>query len=220
MNWTTFETNIKDAFLERAGVGIDPAEMPEPISPDVDLLVIAGKIANEYHKVAKASVQGTSTKRTILPTRNAALLAASLGIQAAIFGALKVSQESGVKPNMALMMPIGAAVVAYWSVLLGPLSISPYPVPPAFTALQSPTPGPIVLFPGLPLPVAKGFKNAFSGKDNINTMEEAVEEIARDIRQGFENHMKTVSGIYVGLIPGPAFPIPLVEPWKGMKAIG
>ena len=219
MSWTKFENNLKQAFLDRAGIGTDPDKRSEPSSPDIELLAIAAKIASEYHEMAKTSIHGTTTKRPILPIKQAALKAASVGIQAAIFAALKTSQASNIKPNLALMMPIGAAVVAYWSVLLGPLSINPYPVPPAFTALQSPTPGPIVLFPGVPLPVANGFKKAFTGKDKFDTFEDAVDETVKDIRKGLEDHMNTVSGVYIGLIPGPLVPIPLVEPWKGMKAL-
>jgi hypothetical protein len=213
MSWNQFENNIKDAFLER----IKSSE--ESKGPDAELVKIATTITNEYHNIVistKETIAGS--RRGFTPIGIAALNGLKIGIQSAIFASLKTMQASNVKPNSAILSPIGAAVVAYWSGALVPGSINPIPMP-VVPAYITPTPGSLIIFPGNPTPIIKGFKKAYSSNfdDSGNlSIEDVVAKMAKDLRDGFEAHANSVSGIYVGLIPA-VIPIPMVTPWKGMK---
>jgi hypothetical protein len=125
MNWATFEQQLAQKLQERADVS------EEPSSPDIELIKTATIITDLYHQVAIASVEGTliTFKRPLTPIGTGLLSGAKIGIQAAIFSALKTMQLTNIKPNMVLMSPIGAAVVAYWGAVAVPGSISPFPMP-------------------------------------------------------------------------------------------
>ena len=215
MTWDEFEEKVKEALVNR----LKPSDK-EPEGPDVEFVQIAKEITNAYHNVvisSKETVVGVN--RGFSTLGKTALTALKPGIQAAIFSSLKLMQASNIKPNTAILFPIGAAVISYWSGALVPLSISPLPMPVAPPYI-TPTPGSLLLFPGVPIPVVDGFKKAYSSNFNDSgdlTSEDAFALMAKDIRDGFEAHMNSVTGIYVGLIPAAPIPIPMVTPWSGMR---
>lgn len=214
MNWDIFEQQLAQKLQERADVS------EEPGSPDVELIKIATTITDLYHQVAISSVEGTAItfKRPLTPVGTSLLTGAKIGIQSAIFAALKTMQLTNIKPNIALMAPIGAAVVTYWGTVALPGSISPFPTPPQYAALRAPLPGSLLFFPGNPISVTNGFKNAFTRNFNTNSQEQAYKDMASDIRKGLEQHMLTIAGAYIGLVPGtPPFPLP--TPWTGMRPV-
>lgn len=239
MAFSTFKTNMTLFFQQKNGTasGVIPPEdmpvsdmieIPDPQDPektievldtDKELRKLARAITDEYHlAVGTAYQQKGGTSRPINPAiYNGPMKAAKEGIFLAILAVLKVMHsDKGPKPSTVLMLPIGAAVIAYWSTALVPGSFLPAPMPvtPPYTA---PSPGSIVLFPGNPRPIAKGFKDAFSKYDNERDFNTALSKMLDDIIKGFEDHLASVSGIYVGLVPaGPAI-IPTVTPWKGVK---
>lgn len=185
---------------------------------DFEMRKLARKITDEYHKsIATAYQQVGGTARPINPALyNGAMNAAKEGIFLAIFNVLKIMHSTGAKPSIAMMLPIGVAVVAYWTVALTPGSFLPVPMPltPVYT---SPAPGTLVIFPGNPRPIAKGFKDAFSKHDNEREFNTALVKMLNDLVEGFENHLASISGVYVGLVPVPPVVIPMVTPWKGIK---
>jgi len=214
MNWATFEQQLAQKLQERADVS------EEPSSPDIELIKTATIITDLYHQVAIASVEGTliTFKRPLTPIGTGLLSGAKIGIQAAIFSALKTMQLTNIKPNMVLMSPIGAAVVAYWGAAAVPGSISPFPPPAQYAVLRAPLPGSLLFFPGNPISVTNGFKNAFTRNFNTNSQEQAYKDMASDIRKGLEQHMLSITGAYIGLVPGtPPFPLP--TPWTGMRPL-
>lgn len=214
MNWATFEQQLAQKLQERADVS------EEPNSPDIELIKIATTITDLYHQVAISATEGTAItfKRSLTPIGTSLLSGAKIGIQTAIFASLKTMQLTNIKPNMALMSPIGAAVTAYWGSVAVPGSISPFPPPPQYAVLRAPLPGSLLFFPGNPISVTNGFKNAFTRNFNTNSQEQAYRDMASDIRKGLEQHMLTIAGAYIGLVPGtPPFPLP--TPWTGLKPI-
>lgn len=214
MNWDLFESELVNKLKARS----EPSENP-PGTPEEELVNIAREITNLYHQVSISAMEGTTvTLKRPLAAGVGLLEGAKPLIQAAIFTSLLTMQKTNIKPNMAIMSPIGAAVVAYWSTVMVPGSFNPFPAPPQYAVLSSPTPGVLVLFPGNPISVTNGFKNAFTSNLNIDTQDEAYQRMAQDIRNGLESHMNSISGIYVGLVPGtPPFPLP--TPWTGLKPV-
>jgi len=215
MNWATFEQQLAQKLQERVS---DVSE--EPDFPDIELMYIAEDITDLYHQVAISSVEGTliTFKRPLTPIGTGLLTGAKGGIQAAIFASLKTMQLTNIKPNMAIMSPIGAAVVAYWGAAAVPGSISPFPAPTQYAVLSTPLPGSLLFFPGNPISVTNGFKNAFTRNFNTNSQEQAYKDMASDIRKGLEQHMLSIAGAYIGLVPGtPPFPLP--TPWTGMRPL-
>jgi len=193
----------------------DPTQTVEVLDIDSEMKKTANKIAEEYHlAISTARQEHLGTIRPINPAvYNAAMETAKQGIATAILGVLKTMHSTGIKPSIPLMLPIGAAVVLYWSTTLTPGSFLPIPTIPPIT---TPAPGTLVLFPGNPVPVARGFKNAFSKYDNEQDFNTALSKMLNDLVEGFQNHLETISGIYVGLVPAPPVLIPTVIPWKGI----
>lgn len=192
----------------------DPEKTIEVLDTDKELRKLARKITDEYHLAIGTSIQQV---RPINPAiYNNAMNPAKEAIFLAILGVLKVMHsDKGPKPSIPLMLPIGAAVVAYWTAAMVPGAFSPLPMPlaPPYT---TPTPGVLVLFPGNPKPIAKGFKDAFSKYDNERDFNIATSKMLDDIIKGFKDHLASISGIYVGLVPaGPVF-IPTPISWKGI----
>jgi hypothetical protein len=239
MSFELFKTNMTLFFQEKNGTasGVIPPEdmpvsdmttVPDPENPeetievldtDKELRKLARKIADEYHlTVGTAYQEKGGTFRPINPAiYNGPMKTAKEGIFLAILAVLKVMHsDKGPKPSTVLMLPIGAAVIAYWSTALVPGSFLPVPMPltPPYSA---PSPGSILLFPGNPRPIAKGFKDAFSKYDNERDFNTALSKMLDDIIKGFEDHLASVSGIYIGLVPAPPVVIPTVIPWKGVK---
>ena len=239
MSFELFKTNMTTFFKSKNGSasGVIPPEdmpvsdmieIPDPQDPektievldtDKELRKLARKITDEYHLTISTAIQQSGgTIRPINPAiHNSALNTAKEAIFLAILGVLKVMHaERGPKPSIPLMLPIGAAVVAYWAAAMTPGTFLPVPMPltPLYT---SPAPGTLVLFPGNPKPVAKGFKDAFSKYDNERDFNTALSKMLDDIIKGFEDHLASVSGIYVGLVPVGITVVPIVTPWKGVK---
>lgn len=214
MTWDQFEIELVQKLKDK----VSTAE--EPGTPEIELIKIAEDITNLYHQVSISAMEGSivTLKRPLAASGALLLSGAMAGIQAAIFASLLTMQKTNIKPNMALMSPIGAAVAAYWATTMVPLSFSPYPTPPLYVALSTPAPGVLVLFPGNPISVTNGFKKAFTRNYNTKSVDQAYADMAKDIRNGLEKHMQTISGIYVGLVPGiPPFPLP--TPWTGLAPI-
>lgn len=241
--FNTFKTNMTLFFQTKNGTAsgvISPEDMPEPFMVDIvdedgnvigqefnggeegiesELKKLAKAIADEYHlAIGTAYQQKGGTSRLINPAvYNGPMLSAKQGIESAILGVLKaMHSEKGPKPSIVLMLPIAASIIAYWSTALSPGSFLPVPMPltPLYT---SPSPGTIVLFPGNPRPIAKGFKDAFSRHDNERDFNTALSKMLDDIIKGFEDHLASISGIYIGMVPAPPTIVPVVLPWKGVK---
>lgn len=221
-NMTSFFLNTKESDLPTPTIEQeDPNNLGETIEVldiDAELTKIARKITEEYHlAIATALQQSGATARPINPALyNSGMNSAKELIFAAILAALMAMHKKGAKPSNVLMLPIGAAVIAYWSVALTPGSFLPVPMPttPLYTA---PSPGTLVLFPGNPRPIVKGFKNAFSKYDNERDFNTALSNMLDDMIKGFEDHLATISGIYIGLVPAGLVLIPTPVPWKGIK---
>ena len=109
----------------------------------LNLIKIATTITDLYHQVAISATEGTAItfKRSLTPIATdpvtGLLSGAKIGIQAAIFASLKTMQLTNIKPNMALMSPIGAAVTAYWGSVAVPGSISPFPASSPICSVKS-----------------------------------------------------------------------------------
>lgn len=235
MSWDVFKANMTEFLKNRnataSGVS-SPEDMPAPFMIDVldaegnvigqefdggeegqakELAEIAMKFADEYHLAILSAKQGP---RPIVSAFHSSTLEPLKGaIFTAIWLALRRMQGKGDKPSTILMVPIGAAVVAYWAATMVPGSIAAVPLPPGYT---SPSPGVQVLFPGNPRPIVKGFKDAFSKYDNEEDFNTAVSKMLDDIIKGFKDHLASVSGIYIGLVPAGPGVLPLVTPWKGI----
>lgn len=239
MGFEIFKANMTMFFQQKNGTAsgvISPEDMPLPdmitipdpenpeetievLDTDKELKKLARAITDEYHlAVGTAHQQSGGTSRLINPAiYNGPMNVAKEGIFLAVLASLKaMHSEKGPKPSIALMLPIGTAIVAYWSAALVPGSFLPIPMPltPPYT---SPAPGSIMLFPGNPRPIAKGFKDAFSKYDNERDFNIALSKMLDDIIKGFEDHLDSISGIYVGLVPVPPVVIPTALQWKGVK---
>lgn len=190
---------------------LDPTKTIKVLDTDIELAKTAKAIADEYHLAILSAFQGP---RKLNPaTHSGPLNGLKNGIFLAILAALKVMHTTGAKPSTLLMMPIGAAVVAYWAGTMVPGSFSPLPAPPVYTVYS---PGVVVLFPGDPRPIVKGFKNAFSKYDGELDFNIALSKMLDDIIDGFKQHLNTVSGIYFGMAPAGVAVVPVVTPWKGI----
>jgi len=221
-NMTSFFLNTKESDLPTPTIEQeDPNNLGETIEVldiDAELTKIARKITDEYHLAMASAIQESGgTFRPINPAiYNAGMNSAKELIFAAILAVLITMHKKGAKPSTVLMLPIGAAVIAYWTVALSPGSFLPVPMPfaPPYTA---PSPGTLVLFPGNPRPIVKGFKDAFSKYDNERDFNVALSNMLDDIIKGFKDHLATVSGIYVGLVPAGLVLVPTPTTWKGVK---
>jgi len=231
MSFELFKTNMTTFFQNKNGSasGVIPAEdmpvsdmieIPDPQDPektievldtDKELRKLARKITDEYHLAIGTSIQQV---RPINPTiYNEAMNTAKEAIFLAILGVLKIMHsDKGPKPSVPLMLPIGTAVVAYWTFAMAPGAF--LPLPPVSVS-PTPAPGVIVLFPGNPKPIAKGFKDAFSKYDNERDFNIATSKMLDDIIKGFKDHLASISGIYVGLSTSVP-PLPIITPWKGI----
>ena len=235
MSWSVFKSNMTDFLLNdtnaTAAGNKSPEDMPAPFmvpifdeegnqigeefapgdeGEDFELNKLAMKFAEEYHLAITSAREGN--RPIISGFHSATMQPLKLGIALAIKLALKRSQQKGDKPSMILMLPIGLAVVAYWTVAMVPSSFSPLPPPAGFS---SPLTGVLVLVPGNPRPIAKGFINAFSKYNEEKEYTVAVSKMLDDIIDGFKQHLDSVSGIYFG-ISSTTPPVPLVKPWKGI----
>lgn len=104
---------------------------------------------------------------------------------------------------------IAFGVIRSWSTAkLSPLP----PVPPS--VLPSPIPNSCtVLFPGSPLPLGTFLQIGFSKFTSIKTPKLS----AKFISLALQFHLKTVSGIYIGLMPTAVGPVPSPPiPWVGI----
>jgi hypothetical protein len=229
MAFDTFKLNMTSFFLQTKGTtsAIPTIEQEDPNNPgtkievlniDAELTKIARKIADEYHLTTiTARQQSGGTFRSInVAVHSSTMEAAKEGIFLAILAVLKAMHKDGIKPSISLMLPIGLAVVSYWSTTLTPGSFLPTP-PPLSPPVIAPVPGVLVNFPGNPRPIAKGFKDAFSKYDGEQDFDAALSKMLDDMINGFQNHLDTISGIYVGLVPAGLITIPVSSPWKGIK---
>ena len=225
----SFKLNMTSFFMQTKGTTLatptieqedpnNPGTTIEVLNIDAELAKVARKITDEYHlAMSTARQQSGGTFRPINPAfYSSAMEAAKEGIFLAILGVLNAMHKKGVKPSITLMLPIGAAIVAYWSTSLTPGSFLPVPAPvtPPFV---TPVPGVIVTFPGNPRPIAKGFKDAFSKYDAEQDFTIALSRMLDDLTDGFQKHLDSISGIYSGMIPAGLFVVPAVLPWKGIK---
>lgn len=235
MSWSVFKANMTDFLLNdtnaTAAGNKSPEDMPAPFmvpifdeegnqigeefapgdeGEDFELNKLAMKFAEEYHKAIMSSRQ--QTRPIISGFHTATMQPLKFGIALALKLALKRSQQKGDKPSMLLMLPVGLATVAYWAVAMVPGSYSPLPVP---AGIASPITGVIILFPGNPRPIAKGFVKAFSSYNEEKDYKVAVSKMLDDIINGFKQHLNSISGIYFGM--STSFPsVPIVKPWTGI----
>lgn len=218
MSWDRFENNVKDALINRATESTEPEKSGGNLNVDVELLKISKIITDEYHSTVIELTEATGGTNRGFSTVGVAKLEVSKSlVEASIFGALKLMQLTRSKPNTAILSPIGAGVFAYWSSVLIPGSISAFPLPLA-QGYSGPLIGSQITFPGNVLPVVQGFKNAFSNFDDSGnqSLEQTCEKMAKDLRNGFEAHAQSVTGIYSGVIPN-VVPTPLIVQWVGMN---
>ena len=201
MTWNQFENELYKLLKDRVTSTEEPAA-----SRVQDFTVLAKKITDLYHTTA-ISAKETSQRNIFAP---AALEPGKTAIQSAIFASLNMMYNLNLKASVATLMPIGLAVSTYWVPAISPGIINT--LPPQLPAV-APSPGSIVTFTGNLVLVAQGFKKAYTSYDNETDFNVSLRKSAGDIRKGFENHMKTIAGTYVGTTPVPA---PVVIPWVGL----
>tara|TARA_B110000444_G_C18847044_1_gene602727 strand:- start:1114 stop:1680 length:567 start_codon:yes stop_codon:yes gene_type:complete len=111
--------------------------------------------------------------------------------------------SSPVDLSIAPYMSAAGGVVAAWA---APVYIPVPPHPPCIAPLV----GVQQLFPGVPMPLAVEIMDAFTQED--------AGQIAPLLIKAFKNHMKQITGIYLGLIPSAPSPIPGPPlPWVGVE---
>ena len=208
MTWDIFEDELRIALDETFGTDEEPVVIPG------DFLDLSNLIADLYYQVSISAVEGTVTTRALRPIATNMFLLLKPGLAAAIFMSLNSMYAANIRPSTVLMAPIGGATVALWATAMIPGSIYPLPPPPLYAALRIPLPGSLLLFPGIPTPVSNGFKNAFTNNSTSTNASHAI--MAQEIRDGFEGHMDSLAGIYIGMVPVGGFPTPIPTPWIGL----
>jgi hypothetical protein len=159
----------------------------------------AAQIASAYDKALKtATIVGKGnllTPSVIIPS-----------VEAGFASCFAMMAPSPVDLSIAPYMLAANGVVATW----GPAQYNP--LPPHLPDVL-PLVGVIQLFPGAPMPLAKEIMDAFTQED--------AGQIAPKLKTAFANHMKQIFGIYLGLMPNPAPPPPLIPapawPWSGVE---
>jgi len=127
-------------------------------------------------------------------------------VEAGFASCFAMMAPSPTSLSIAPYMIAANAVVAAW----GPAQYNPFP--PHLPDVL-PLVGVIQLFPGSPMPLASEIMSAFTQED--------AGQIAPKLKTAFANHMKQIFGIYIGLMPNPAPPPPLIPapawPWSGVE---
>ena len=149
----------------------------------------AAQIASAYDKALKtATIVGKGNLLTggtvVIPT-----------VEAGFAACFAQMHQSPVDLSIAPYMVAANAVVAAWA------SAQYNPLPPHLPDVL-PTVGVIQIFPGSPMPLAVEIMDAFTQED--------AAKIAPKLKTAFANHMKQIFGIYLGLMPNPAPPPPLI----------
>ena len=126
------------------------------------------------------------------------------GKEAAIEQAWKSSFAAQAKSDTPLGIPIwtpvASAIVLYWTGALFQFST---PHPGTITGVSN-----LVTVPGAPPPLAAAIDTAFK--------QEEAPKVAKELVNGYKNHLSTVNGLFTGLIP-PLASTPLPVPWVGIK---
>lgn len=211
MTWDIFEDELKKALDETFGTDEEPSSIP------ADFLDLSNLIADLYYQVSISAVQGAIVPRALSPIATNMFLLLKPGLAGAIFMSLNTMFAANIRPSSVLMTPIGGATVAFWAAAMVPGSIYPLPPPPPYAVLNIPLPGSLLLFPGTPTPVINGFQQAFTNNSTSTDASHAI--MAREIRNGFEGHMDSLAGIYIGMIPVGLIPTPIPTPWIGMEPV-
>lgn len=161
---------------------------------------LARKIATEYVNAVKlASI--TTTTQLVLSTPPSSIIE-----QGFLTSFTSIEKTGTVSPVM--YIPAATSIVTFWTSVL----INPLPPPIGYV---SPTTGNQILFPGLPTPLNNDIYSALS--DSATSVPNGL-LIATKLVTGFSNHLKTISGIYNGLIPATPSPIPGPPfPWTGIS---
>jgi len=152
----------------------------------------AGIIADAYGIAIKQAVI------SLIPGSMITSTPPTTGIENAILNALDQIKDSENSPTPAMFATWAAETVLFWQ------SVQWSPMPPA-PGYISPTSGVTVLTGGTPSPLDMGLYNAFDHSPSNDPMGDTV---CGKLIEAFANHLLTVQGLYNGIIPSPAGPIP------------
>ena len=161
----------------------------------------AGIIADAY---------GTAVKQAMIMLIPGSMIISApptTGIENAILNALDQIKDSENSPTPAMFATWAAETVLFWQ----SVQWSPMPPPPPYV---SPTSGVTVLTGGTPSPLDTMLYNAFTHPPANIPMGNII---CAKLILAFTTHLLTVQGLYNGLIPSPAGPIPGPPfPWVGL----
>ncbi len=130
-------------------------------------------------------------------------------------GVIIPSIESGFAACFAQMAstPVNLSIAPYMLAATGVVSAwaAPVYIPlPPHPPCIAPTVGVQQLFPGAPMPLGVEIMDAFTQED--------ASRIAPLLIKAFKNHLKQITGIYLGLIPAAPSPVPSPPlPWVGVE---
>lgn len=157
----------------------------------------ADKIATEYDLAMKTAL-------TMPPALNAFMGSDKTKISSGFEKSFQALLNKGDKPpTPADFMGAANGIIQYWQ----NASFNPMPAPsPA--AGPAPGPQPAIVNPGLPHPLAAGLMDAM-GKGQAPAVASAL--VAE-----FTKHMLSIQGMYTGMVPSPAGPVPTPFPFVGI----
>jgi len=101
--------------------------------------------------------------------------------------------------NPSIWVPAANSIIAYWTSVNFTLEI---PAPGGLISTSN-----ITVFPGDPIKLSIDLNNSFKQNDPF--------AVATSLNKTFQDHLKTVKGLWVGTAPGVP-PLPLTVPWVGL----
>ena len=162
-----------------------------------DVKEAADAIATEYDLAMKTAL-------TMPPALNAFMGSDKTKISSGFEKSFQALFDKGDKPpTPADFMDAANGIIQYWQ----NASFNPMPAPPPAVG---PAPGkqPAILNPGLPPPLAAGIMDAM-GKGQAPA-------VAAALVAEFTKHMMSIQGMYTGMVPSPAGPVPTPFPFVGI----
>lgn len=188
VNWASFQTNIIN-FLSNQ-------ESSNSMSDTADFF------ASEYDFAMQTAT--TLLGNTVTGGTNKSAL------KSAFETAYTMQLNSPTTLSIAPYTIIAGGVVAYW---VGAQFSAAPPHPPCV----SPTVGITLLIPGLPVPLNAALMGAFNIGLTIPEVTAAASTIAGLLVTAFTAHLMTMTGLFTGLIPSSAGPVPGPPiPWVGV----
>lgn len=161
----------------------------------------AKKIADAYGTAVSTAMISLIPGSTIISTPP------TKGIETAILNTFNRMKESDLPPTPPMFLEWATSTVSFWQ----GVQWNPLPPPPPFV---SPTTGVAVLTGGTPTPLDVGLWTAFNNPPVSTPMGNII---AGKLVAAFTTHLLTVNGLYNGLIPSPAGPVPGPPfPWVGV----